>query len=107
MNITGARPISVNEARELLEERSKESELEYEQLQAFEHAQKFSKYGKAETEKLCKLITEKYPNIDLELAQKLADISPKSPETLKAIVLRKRVDVSDEEAAGILGMLKK
>jgi DNA-directed RNA polymerase subunit F len=107
MNITESRPVSISEANDLLAKRAKDTELEYEQEQAAEHADKFTKLKLKDIEKLVKSIMEKYEKVDLELAQKIADIAPKRPETLKAILMRKRVDLSDEEVEDLLKMIKK
>lgn len=106
MNIIESRPASITEAKDLLEKRAKESELEYEQEQALEHAQKFSKQTLKDLEKLANSIQAKYEKVDLELAQKIADIAPKHQESLRAILMRKRVVLSDEEIEDLLKMIK-
>lgn len=107
MKIVESRPVSVAEAKKLLEQRSKDAELEYEQAQAADHSDKFSTRTPEAVQKLAKEIMEKSGKLDLEISLKLADICPKQPETLKSILLRKKVDLSDEEAEELLKILQK
>lgn len=107
MKIVGSKPVSVSEAKKLLEQRSKDTELEYEQSQAAVHSDKFTTRTPEAVQKLAKEIMEKNGKMDLEVAIKLVDICPKQPETLKSILLRKKVDLSDEETEEILKMLQK
>lgn len=106
MKVIGSKPLTIPEARELLEARAKGAELEYEQAQASEHAEKFSHHKADEAPGLIKELVKKCDKLDPETAAKLVDISPKRLETLKAILIRKRIDVSDEEAAELLKMLR-
>jgi len=106
MKVVESRPLTIPEAKELLEERAKDTELEYEQAQAAEHAQKFSHHKADAAPRLSKELIGKCDKLDPETAAKLVDISPKRLETLKAILIRKRIDVSDEEAAELLKMLR-
>jgi len=106
MKIIQSKPLTIPQAKELLDERAKGTELEYEQSQAAEHAEKFSHHKAEAAPLLAKELIEKCDKLDPETAAKMVDISPKRLETLKAILVRKRVDVSDEEASELLKMLR-
>jgi DNA-directed RNA polymerase subunit F len=106
MKIIKTRPATLAEAKELLEERKKEMDLEYEQAQAFEHAEKFAKQKPSDAEKEAESLAKK-GKFDLETAVKLVDISPKHPETLKAVLARSKTELNEEEASEILKGLQK
>lgn len=106
MKVVDTMPVSVSEAKKLLDQRKEDSELEYEQTQAADHAEKFVKHKPEGIMKTAKEMVEKNSNLDMEIAIKLIDIAPRRPETVRAILLRKKVDVTDEEVEEILKMLK-
>lgn len=98
MNTISSRPASLSEAKKIMERREKDGELGYEQQQALEYLKKFAAEG---GEAIVKEIS-KNKKIPLETAVKIADIRPKKPETVKAILLKDRVDLNEEEIAEIL-----
>jgi DNA-directed RNA polymerase subunit F len=101
MKVKTSSVVSVSEAKEILSKRQEDGELGYEQAQALEHAEKFCK----EKPDKCKKIVEalaKHEKVSEELAVKIADIGPSDPATLKAILAKDRIELSDEEAAAIL-----
>jgi DNA-directed RNA polymerase subunit F len=106
MKIIKSRPVPLSEAKELLEERKKNvEELGYEQAQAAEHAEKFSRSKASEAEKLAASLA-KDSGLDSETAIKIVDLSPKHPETVKAILIRNKIDLPDEEIEKLLKSLK-
>jgi DNA-directed RNA polymerase subunit F len=106
MKIVESRPVPLSEVKKLLSERKKHSELEYEQEQAADHADKFAKRTPEATTKLVKELTSKFLVLDAETALKLTDIAPKYTETIKATLLRKKVELNDEEMAELLKVLQ-
>jgi DNA-directed RNA polymerase subunit F len=106
MKVIKSRPASIAEVKELLEERKKEHELEYEQAQAAEHAEKFSRWTTSEADKTAEGMVKK-GGVDRETAVKLVDISPKYSETLKAIISKNKIEMKDEDAAEIIKQLQK
>lgn len=100
MKVKSSKAVSVSEAKEILSERQKEGELGYEQSQALEHAEKFCKEKPGKLEKAVEKL-KKHDGITDELAVKIADISPTDPSTIKAILAKDRIEISDEEAAAI------
>ncbi|MFH0737821.1 MAG: hypothetical protein V1827_04550 [Candidatus Micrarchaeota archaeon] len=101
MDIKSSRPASVCEAKEILAKRKEEGELGYEQAQALENSERFAPGEGKKAQKTAEAIA-KDGKISQELAVKIIDIHPDNPATLRAILVKERVDVSDEEAAGIL-----
>jgi len=106
MNITSSKPITLSEAKNILEKRKKEAELEYEQQQAFEHTEQFAHL---EPKAAKKLVDELMKNekVNIDTAIKIVDIMPKKPETLKAILLKDKIEMTDEEITQLLELLKK
>lgn len=101
MNVISSKPIPLARVRELLEERKESSELSYEQERAFEHAKKFATESSKETEALiAELLKNK--KLNEETAVIIANVKPKKAETLKAILLKDRIDLTDEEIEEIL-----
>jgi len=101
MDIVSSKPVTLEEAKETLETREKDGEFGYEQQQALEYLNKFAKKKEKETVK--ELIKNK--KITLEAAVKIAGLAPKSPQTLKAILLRDKIDLNEEEIAEILKLV--
>jgi DNA-directed RNA polymerase subunit F len=106
MKIVKSRPASIAEVKELLEERKKDKELEYEQAQAAEHAEKFSRWTTSEADKTADGLVKKGV-VDRETAVKLVDVSPKYNETLKAIIAKNKIEMNEEDAAEVLKQLQK
>jgi len=107
MKIIESRPVSVSEAKELLDERAENSELEYEQMQASEHATKFTSEKADAADKKAKELIKLVDKLDLEIALKIIDISPKKPETLKSLLMRRRIDLEDGEIEALLKEIEK
>ena len=105
MKIVKSDPISVSEAKEMLEKREKEGELNYEQTLAMEHAGKFASEKPKAARKKIEEIIKKNGKIPPETAVKIVDILPKNISTLKAIMLKDKVELSDEELDEILKLV--
>ena len=103
MTVISSKPVSMAEAAELLTARGKESELGYEQRKRC-HVERFSKSSAKEAATLIKDLM-KNKKLTLEAAIKLVDIHPKKPDTVRAIILREKIDLSDDEVAEVLKLL--
>ena len=101
MEIKSSKPVSITEAKEILSKRSKEGELGYEQSQALESTEKFSKFKPDKAKKLLETLKNN-EKISEELATKILDICPDNPATLKAILVKDRVELSEEEINKII-----
>ncbi len=106
MNITSSKPVTVSEAKEMLEKRKEQSDLEYEQKQALDHAEKFAKQDAKAAQKLVAEVIKTNEKITEELAVKLVDIRPKKLDTLKTILIKDRVELNEEELNAILALLQ-
>ena len=74
--------------------------------QAAEHAEKFSRWTPSEAEKTADGLVKK-GTVDRETAVKLVDVSPKYPETLKAIIAKNKIEMKEEDATEVLKLLQK
>ncbi len=102
MNIIEKKPVSITVVKEIMEKKSEEvAELGYEQQQALEHAQKFA----GDSKKINKIVEALKEKLGEELAIKIADINPKTPESVKTIALKFKKELTDEEAKEILDVL--
>jgi DNA-directed RNA polymerase subunit F len=101
MKIKGSKPVTLSKVREILSERGEEGELGYEQSQALEHAEKYWKCDSKKIQKLLGNIT-KDGKLSEDIALKVIDVMPKDPATLKAILAKDKVEMSDEELASVI-----
>jgi DNA-directed RNA polymerase subunit F len=101
MNIKSSKPVTLTKTKEVLTKRSKDGELGYEQSQALEHADKFCKSDPEKNKKLVDAL-KKHEKIKDDLAVKIVDVLPSDPATLKAILAKDRIELSDEEVAAII-----
>lgn len=106
MKILSSKPVSISEVKDILKKREKEGELGYEQQTSMEYSENFSKHSKSESEKLIKQLT-KNSKIDEETAIKIIDLSPKNADTLKSILIKDKIDLTDEEVTEIVKMFPK
>lgn len=106
MEVKSARAVSIEEAKELLEARKNEGELGYEQGQALEHCEKVSQRSVKEAIKIAEKVRKINENISESTAVKIADISPASVSTVRAIVSKDKIEINDEEATKIVKELE-
>jgi len=103
MRIVSSRPIPMAEVLEVLAQRKKGGEeLGYEQANALEHAESFTGCDRKKAEAVLKKVKAASPKIDDETAVKIVDIMPKTEETLRAILLKNRIEISDAEMKDIM-----
>lgn len=99
------KPVSLVEVKELLGERKKDKDLNYEQDIAIKYAKKFAKVSPKEAEKLKEELS-KIESLDSELVVKLIDLLPTKKEVLELIV-PKGTAVSEEDLVKVLALTKK
>ncbi|MEW5996082.1 MAG: hypothetical protein AB1657_00610 [Candidatus Micrarchaeota archaeon] len=103
MKITSSKPVPMAEVLEVLQERKKAGEeLGYEQANALEHSEKFAKCDRKKADAVLKKVKAASPKIDEETAVKIVDIMPKGEETLRAILLKNKIEISDAEMKDIM-----
>jgi DNA-directed RNA polymerase subunit F len=101
MEIISSKPVSISQSKEILSKRKEEGELGYEQSQALESSERFGVHEEAKVRKMVESILET-GKVSHELAVKIVDIRPETPNTLKAILAKDKVELSDDEIAKIL-----
>lgn len=97
-------PITIAEAKELLEESSKNYEPTYEQNIAIDHVTKFSKL---DAENANKLVSELEEIIKKTQAIKIADIMPVDLADLRLMFAKERGSHKKEELEQILEIVNK
>ncbi len=103
MDIKSSKAVTVSEAKEILAKRKEDGELGYEQSQALENAEKYAKYDPEKARKLVEEIAKgKIPH---ETAIKIVDVCPDNAATLRAILVKDRIELSEEEINEILKSL--
>ncbi|HIJ97579.1 TPA: DNA-directed RNA polymerase subunit F [archaeon] len=104
--LTNSEPISLAEAKELIEVRKKEGELSYEQNLTLEYTKKFSKLSADDARALVNelLQIEKLTRVQ---AIELIDLFPKNLDELRLIFTKEHFVMSDEDLQKILGVLDK
>jgi len=105
VKINSSNPVSVAEAKELINKRMKDGELNYEQTLAIEHAEKFANGTAKAMKKKAEDLIKKNEKIPLETAVKIIDIEPKTVSTIKSLMLKDKVELSDEELSEILKLV--
>ena len=106
MEIISTKPLSLAEVKERFEEREKEGTLTYEQQQAYEHVKKFAVENVKEVNALIKKLGE-IKKLSLDSIVKIVDIKPRKAETLKLILMKDKIELSDEEIGEVLKILNK
>lgn len=101
MDVKSSKPVTVSEASAIMQKRKEDGELGYEQTQALESSEKFAKLEPEKAKKVAHEIASG-GKVSGELAAKIVDISPDNPATLKAILVKDKVELSDDEIAKIL-----
>lgn len=105
MNIIKSQPIPTAEAKKILEERQKEGELNYEQALALEHSEKVQTINYKKAKELLDALLEKNKKLLPETAIKIIDVQPKKASTLRAILLKDKIDLTEDEINEILKLL--
>ncbi|MFN7991596.1 MAG: RNA polymerase Rpb4 family protein [Candidatus Micrarchaeia archaeon] len=101
MEIKSSKAVTVSEAREIMAKRKEDGELGYEQQQALDNSEKFAKLDSEKAGKMVEALV-KSGKLNHETAIKVADICPDNPATLRAILVKDRIELSEDEINGIL-----
>lgn len=104
MEIKSSKAVSVSEAKEILAKRKEDGELGYEQTQALENCEKYARYDGEKARKLVDALA-KGGKLTRETAIKIVDVGPDNPATLRAILVKDRVELSEEDINEILKQL--
>jgi DNA-directed RNA polymerase subunit F len=104
MDIKSSKAVTVSEAKEILAQRKEDGELGYEQNQALENCEKFARLDGGKAEKLVESLM-KVGKLNRETAIKIVDVGPNNPATLRAILVKDRIELSEEDINEILKAL--
>lgn len=105
MDIVSSKPVGLSTVKKILEKRPKE-ELGYEQQQALEYVKTFCKLDEKTAAKLVEGLS-KQSQLTEETLIKLANILPKRSPTLKAILSKDKIELTDEELSHVFELVKK
>ncbi len=101
MKLNSSTPVTLAGAKEILKAREGEGELGYEQKQALDYAEKFSKHSRKDAEKLIEKIMEN-KKITREAAVTLVNVAPKNPAQARTVAVRDKIDLTEQEAAEVV-----
>ncbi len=101
-----AEPVSLAEAKELIEQRKNDGELSYEQNLTLEYTKKFAKQSADDARALMNELAQ-MPNITRRHAVELVDIFPKNLDELRLIFSKEHFTLTDEQLQGVLAVLDK
>ena len=93
-------------AKKILEKRSKESELGYEQKNALEFLRKFSKVSEKKTEELMEELG-KISRLKERQIVAISDMLPQNEEELRVLFANEIVTLKDEDKKKVLSLVKK
>lgn len=106
MKVIEIKPVTMAEAKEMLEKRAKEKELSYEQKLADEHLRKFSRLKPAEAKKFLEELSSTV-KMSPEVLSQVVNIMPQTPDELRLIFAREKFSLKEDEANKILETVKK
>jgi len=106
MEVVYEEPITNVEAKEILEKRSKETELKYEQNNALEHLRKFTEMDPEKIEKL-KSELQKIKKLRPEHIVSICNFLPKNKEELRVVLYKDYNTFTADEITLILDAVKK
>ncbi len=106
MNVTNEEPITIEEAKKILERRKNEGDLSYEQNITYEYLKKMSKLSDKKVEELRNALQE------IEILKprhivKIIDILPDTEEEVKLIFEKETTNLKKDEIAKIVEIVKK
>ena len=106
MKVIESNPVTMAEARAILDKHSKDKELGYEQKIAFEHLTKFTKLKPADSKKFMEELSA-ILRMSPETAVQIANIMPATPDEVRMIFARESFSLKEDEVAKILELTKR
>lgn len=104
--VTEETPVTFSESLEILEERKKEKELEFEQRLAYDYVQKFSELSAKEAKELVDELLE-IDKIRKHQAIVLVNNMPGTKQDIRLIFAKERTSLNDETIEEILEIIEK
>ena len=106
MDIKEEKPIAWAEAKKALEKRAEEKELGYEQKNALEFLQKFSKVSERKAKEMAEEL-EKINKLKPRHIVSIINHLPQTVDELKGILAHEVLNLSEDEHKKILDIIKK
>lgn len=106
MEIKEEKFVTWTEAKKILEKKSKDKELGYEQKNALEHLRKFSKIGQKELDELMAELS-KVEKLKEKHRVMIADQLPEDLDQLKMVLQNEVVSISEDDKKKIVSIVKK
>ncbi len=106
MNVTNEEPITMSEAKSILEKRKKEGDLEYEQNVTYEYLKKMAKLSEKKVEEM----RNELQTIEILKPRhivKIIDILPDTEEEVKLLFEKEMTNLKKDEIAKIVEIVKK
>lgn len=101
---TEKRPVTSAEALEILEKRSKDSELGYEQKLAYDHIKKYVAISIGDAKKMVKELMEY--GVSEQTAIKIADVMPLDVTQLKHILAKEKKTFEEDEISKMMDIVQ-
>ncbi len=98
--------LTLEEAKDLLEKRKKDSDLGYEQQNTLDYLEKFAKLTKAQAEKMRKELEGLGILTDKQVVW-LVNVVPQKEDTVKAICGHEKLELNAEQVKDVLKICKK
>ena len=99
-------PLPLSEVGEIINKRSKEGDLTYEQNLTKDYCKKFNKLNKKESQALIKELSE-LNNVSEKNAVILSNLLPQKSEELQLIFAKEHFIISEEEIKSVLEVLNR
>jgi len=93
--------VTLPEVKKMLEDAGKDRELSYEQRTALQHATTFVRLSPTKAKALVKKLV-KVERVNDYYACKIADILPREPSEVRAIFMKERYELTEEEIKQII-----
>jgi len=99
--------LSLADVKNILEERSKEGELKYEQRLTLDYCTKFAKLNPSKIKKLIKELMEANEKVKERQAVKISDLMPKTVDDVRVIFAKERFNLNEDEIKKIIEIVDK
>ena len=106
MEIVNEEPVSIVEVKKILEAKSKEKKLGYEQNNVLEHLKKFCRLSKKNADQMVDALA-KIEKLRAKHIMAIVNNLPRDLDDLRLLFSNERVSISQDDKARILDIVKK